>query len=243
MVVDGGIEAFLTPWQKHSALHRIVEYVAHDLFSADCTGPRLITIERHWRDRRHLLPVDYALELYGLQEPADAHVPDERLLQDDPAAASDAAYDYFTEDLQLSAPYEQLLHQLADEVFYVMFNNRTALEALNGFLAGAVLGLEGQVERLEHLFRVDGRLKRRSPPAWACRAVYHREQGLCATCRTDLSFERSPLSPQSFDHIVPLAQFGLNDITNLQLLCTTCNRAKSADRLPASPEYRRWYPV
>lgn len=44
-----------------------------------------------------------------------------------------------------------------------------------------------------------------------------------------------------FDHIVPLAAGGLNDVTNLQLLCRACNREKSADRLRPSAEYRRWY--
>jgi hypothetical protein len=241
LVVDGGIDAFVKPWQKHSALHRFVAYVTDHLFSNDCNGPRLILVEHDWRDRRHLLPVDYALELYGLQDGGDAHVPDLDLLREDPTAVSNAAYEYFTEELRPSAVYDALLQQLADEVFYVMFANRGALAALNGYLASAVQGIEGQAEGLEHLFEPSGVLKRKAPPPWARRAVFFREQGLCAICRTDLSPHRTPHSMRRYDHIVPLAAGGLNDITNLQLLCRACNLTKSADRLLPSADYRRWY--
>jgi 5-methylcytosine-specific restriction endonuclease McrA len=77
---------------------------------------------------------------------------------------------------------------------------------------------------------------------WARRAVFFRERRLCAICRTDRSPHRTPHSMRRYyDHIVPLAAGGLNDITNFQPLCRACNLAKSADRLLPSADYRRWY--
>ncbi len=50
------------------------------------------------------------------------------------------------------------------------------------------------------------------------------------------------LSTHNFDHMIPLAVGGLNDITNLQLLCRECNAAKSDQCLDAGETYRRWFP-
>jgi hypothetical protein len=221
----------------------LIGFVADDLFSSDCNGPRLVSLEVDWANRRHLLPVDYALELYGLQTSDAAYAPDLDLLRDDPTAASNAAYDYFTEDVRLSARYDELLERLEDEVFFVMFINREALAAFNSFLAMEVGSVDPESEEVRHLFSSEGRLKRRRPPTWARRAVYFREQGRCAACRTDLSPDRTPHSMGCFDHVVPLERGGLNDITNLQLLCRSCNNLKSAQLLAPSREYRRWYPA
>ena len=40
------------------------------------------------------------------------------------------------------------------------------------------------------------------------------------------------------DHIIPLAQGGANDLSNLQTLCAKCNREKSAK---LDPRFRRLY--
>ena len=45
-----------------------------------------------------------------------------------------------------------------------------------------------------------------------------------------------------YDHIVPLASGGLNDVTNIQLLCEDCNRRKSAGLAITSTRYEPWYP-
>ena len=51
----------------------------------------------------------------------------------------------------------------------------------------------------------------------------------------------SRLETERYDHIVPLARFGANDVTNLQLLCEPCNLAKSAENEPVSRRYQRAY--
>ncbi|WP_371824720.1 HNH endonuclease [Paracoccus sp. MA] len=47
------------------------------------------------------------------------------------------------------------------------------------------------------------------------------------------------IETERYDHIVPLARFGANDITNIQLLCEPCNLKKSAKDVSVSPLYPR----
>ncbi|MGW5524838.1 HNH endonuclease [Gordonia sp. NPDC003950] len=49
------------------------------------------------------------------------------------------------------------------------------------------------------------------------------------------------LAKEHFDHVVPLAHGGLNDITNIQLLCQSCNLTKGSERMGPRLRYRRWH--
>ena len=54
--------------------------------------------------------------------------------------------------------------------------------------------------------------------------VFDRNNYQCQSCQTiDLSAKNLQI-----DHIIPLAQGGSNDFSNLQTLCAKCNRAKSS---------------
>lgn len=49
-------------------------------------------------------------------------------------------------------------------------------------------------------------------------------------------------SSENYDHIVPLARGGLNDVTNIQLLCEDCNRQKLHHKAMTSDYYYEdWY--
>jgi 5-methylcytosine-specific restriction endonuclease McrA len=52
--------------------------------------------------------------------------------------------------------------------------------------------------------------------------LYEDQDGFCAGCNADLSFEKH------LDHIMPLALGGSNSIENLQWLCPFCNLSKNA---------------
>ncbi|GAA2062869.1 hypothetical protein GCM10009839_87610 [Catenulispora yoronensis] len=143
------------------------------------------------------------------------------------------------------------MERLADEVFYIMFLNRSALLNLNLYLAGYVQQLsldfetedgdDGGTVDLHKLLKREGVLRRKSPPEWARRAVFFRDRGCCVACHRDLTGLLSLLSKKNFDHMVPLAQGGLNDITNLQLLCDKCNLEKSDKTVATSSQYQLWY--
>ncbi len=147
-----------------------------------------------------------------------------------------------------SSEYSELLQQLTEEVFFVLFANRTFLHKFNAHLVSWVRNSEPD-EWLENnnLFRKSGRdgatLKRVSIPAWAKRAVFFRDRGRCCVCERDLGGTYSPVNRAQYDHIVPLAGGGLNDVSNLQLLCENCNNKKRANRHEPSRIYERWFPI
>jgi hypothetical protein len=255
LTVDEGILDFLPNWQKESVLHKFAHWVADEMFVEDTSGPYLQDYDENNNPVRYL-PVDIALNAYGicLDEPFKIPPPHGQVVQvshnvtrwEESHEVADACYEYFMEDLRLSQPYAELLEQIADEVFHTMFHNRVALAGLNAYLSWHVddLDPEGLDDHPEiaKQFRTVGKLKRTAPPRWARRAVFFRDHGRCAWCGTDLSGLIDALPSSQFDHIIPLAAGGLNDVTNLQLLCQPCNGQKSAKtgRRPSS-KYRRLY--
>lgn len=127
-----------------------------------------------------------------------------------------------------------------------MFSNRVAMHSLDSFLRMYVRELNSESfgpedSDLANLFSNDGVIARKTPPKWARSAVFFREQGLCSQCGANLTGLLSALPPRHFDHMVPLAQGGLNDVTNLQLLCEACNLKKGAEHHETSRRHRRWY--
>ena len=159
---------------------------------------------------------------------------------------ADACYAY-TCDLQWTADYDDLLAQIADEVFHTIFPNRVLLSRLHEVLSGYVRDQhpEWLAEKEPGIAKLlpaeGGRLKRVAPPRWARLAVFFRDQGHCAACGADLTGLLDPLPTAQFDHIVPLSMGGLNDVSNLQLLCQPCNREKSAELIEPGTRLRRYY--
>ena len=92
-----------------------------------------------------------------------------------------------------------------------------------------------------HLFKRKGILKRARIPEWAKRAVKYRDHGYCVCCHKDISEEQRNISAAHIDHIVPLAEGGLNDISNLQLLCEQCNTKKGGRFSSTNNSSIDWY--
>ncbi len=71
-------------------------------------------------------------------------------------------------------------------------------------------------------------------PLEARKFVLERNNYQCQSChKIDLTAKSLQV-----DHIIPLAQGGANDLSNLQTLCAKCNREKSAK---IDPRFRRLY--
>ncbi|GHH80337.1 hypothetical protein GCM10018781_60340 [Kitasatospora indigofera] len=254
LFLEDGILEFAPSWQKDTALHRLIRYIADDFFSEDTTGPTCAPWGSDPVHPKWILPVDLALQLYGLSDEPEFFIPEDRNIvqgedgiyrQVTPPWVENACYERY-QYLRLTQVYEDLLARIAEEVFFVMFLNRRALEGLNRHLAGHLGDIDPAYISedsmgLARLFSGPGELKRVRPPVWAKRAVFYRERGRCASCRTDLSGLIDTFPDSNYDHMIPLARGGLNDLTNLQLLCGRCNLKKS-DRITASSKhYRRWY--
>jgi hypothetical protein len=115
------------------------------MFVEDTSGPYIVTHEQdaseHIEMKRYL-PVDIALQRYGicLYMPFEIPPPDGLPMKTstnvttckESNAVADACYDYFMEGVRWSQLYDDLLAQIADEVFHTMFHNRVALAGLPG---------------------------------------------------------------------------------------------------------------
>ncbi|MEU3469808.1 HNH endonuclease signature motif containing protein [Streptomyces sp. NPDC006687] len=257
LTVDNGIYDFLPNWQKESALHKFIRFVAEDILMGDAHGPTRVPFGPNLVHPRWILPADAAMMNYGIIREPLFLIPDDPMPggqtggdgdpsgSEDPHYVANACYDYLVH-LRLTQVYEDLMSRIADEVFYVMFLNRQALANLNRFLAMYVDDVDPEAfdedeSDFARLFEREGELKRSRPPVWARRAVFYRDRGRCTDCGVNLSGLIDSLDVANYDHMMPLSRGGLNDVTNLQLLCEKCNATKSDRITKPSNRYRRWY--
>ena len=233
---------FAAPWQKWTALHRFVAQCVNGLFFEDLElyADKPLAFGKQMGARFQNYSIDHLTMAEFL---ADRQRPASGLDQDD-------AYEYLLE-LGFVGNLETLIERIADEVFFVMFLNREALARLNSWIAGYVgqvtaedlVSVDPAVAEQSVHFKSAGQLKRKKPPRWVKEAVFYRDRGHCAQCGGDLTNISYVGADDHYDHIVPLAEGGLNDVTNIQLLCSGCNLKKGSRAIPVSRLYQRWYAV
>jgi hypothetical protein len=255
---DGAAASFVAPYRPESAFHTLIGFIIdRSLYDTttdvdldhqkalansfksipealDDIDPFTLPVERALRARR--------LEYESFVDWLQSH---DKTFGD---AEPDDIYDYFV-DLRLCGPYEELITQSTREVFFTMFANRTLLLRFNEIVAHYVQDLVPQ-DHDEELrkgtachFERSGVLRRAYMPEWVRRAVFFRDRGRCVRCQADLSGMVSLWSEENFDHMVPLASGGLNDVTNIQLLCATCNKRKADGEAFTSGTYEDWYSI
>ncbi|MBI0299280.1 HNH endonuclease [Streptomyces sp. PRKS01-29] len=253
LMLDNGILPFLPHWQKDSALHKFIRYTADEILESDNDGNRIILFGSDPMNPKRTLPIEAALVLYGMQDKVSFVAPDIPPAirteggvthYETAVELQDACYDYFLE-LRLTKTYEDFLARISSEVFHIMFTNRVALQALHEYLSRYVREFRQESNEQDSGYtkylKEPGILKRTKIPKWAQRAVYFRDRGTCTKCTRDLTGLVNRWSAENFDHMVPLAQGGLNDVTNLQLLCAECNNKKADNFHLTSNRYQNWY--
>ncbi|WP_273994012.1 HNH endonuclease [Vibrio parahaemolyticus] len=125
---------------------------------------------------------------------------------------------------------DELAPQIQVEVFNLLYADRCFLIEFNKLIANDIK--EMAKEDYPFLLKRDGVVNRATYwPAWLKRALFCREKGLCAVCKTDLSSLHHTSGKTAIDHMVPLNLGGVNDATNLQLLCESCNLSKLGDQI------------
>lgn len=244
---------WLVPYQKYSVLHQFIEFVVRvvhsdqaDQFDIEKSKQMYCSfkeIPEAIADLKpHKLPIEEALDHHGIDHQSFFEfLADAGKTFDD--ADADDIYDFMNE-IWISAAYESLMKQTVDEVFYVLFQNRELMMMFNDYVSG--IFSQGHLDRVEELDRSllasNGTLARVRPPRWAQRAVFFRDRGQCVLCSKDLTGLMSLENIENYDHIVPLSGWGLNDITNLQLLCAPCNQHQKRDGgAITSGRYQSWY--
>jgi HNH endonuclease len=135
--------------------------------------------------------------------------------------------------------FEKLWEKLTDEVFHLLFGNRAFLLKFNRAVARYLE--QGTIRISTEYLGSDGKLRRQPIPTWVRDAVYFRDHGRCVLCQVDLSGLLSTDRSEHFDHMVPLAAWGINDPCNIQLLCETCNLKKADGEPTTGHRYSPWW--
>lgn len=249
---DGAYLSFSKPFPRYSALHSFIEFVVDEVLMEESLevdldvlqdmAERFSSLPEAVADMALIrIPVDEAFTAHGIEEESfEAWLNDQGVQFVD--ATKDQLHDYIT-GLRLGQGYEDLLWQTTQEVFFVVFQNRSLLLLFNEMMARQfeTTDYDSIDESQRWYFRRQGYLRRMAIPTWAMKAVFFRDRGLCVLCRRDLTGLVNVWNRENFDHIVPLRRGGMNDVSNLQLLCRECNLKKSAHAPRTSSTYEAWY--
>lgn len=203
--------------QKQTLLHDYIKYVVEDDLTFYFRGPG-------W-EYSEIEPVLTMLDSHGVTYSSlDQYIKD--LYRDDDTGITIEVTEGLEEKYRFEhAEYiESLLPEvltpiIVAEVFTLLFSDREAMKAFNLKIA-SYLGVK--TARCTYW------------PKWLERALFCREKGLCALCKCDLSSIYHTQGKLAVDHIVPIALFGVNDPTNLQILCERCNGKKSGSEIITS---------
>jgi len=148
------------------------------------------------------------------------------------ATTNDVTTEFYLSLLQknpveiMSTP--QLRYLWVDDAFYeaelsVTFNQAVALAREKGLKRARKI--QRAVEAVQ-ASQLGTRVQRETISDAVKHHIWVRDEGRCVNCG-------SPTELQ-FDHVIPLAMGGSNELANLQLLCAVCNRRKGAN-LTVSP--------
>jgi len=244
--IDDNYVEFLGSFNKFTLFHRYIGFIVDSIFAdTDINDETFEAItDQKYRDTgapEVLTWIERAFRRFGMK-----HESFSDYLLERGSGEGDAGVDLISEyysDLHLCGPKEELINKISDEVFYIIFRNRRVLFNFNEIVALHVarLSLEDIEPEFRAWFSSEGRLKRLKPPEWAKRAVFYRDRGRCTRCNKDLSGLINITSDKNYDHIVPIARGGVNDVTNLQLLCEDCNLKKGDEFDGTSTVYERWF--
>ena len=227
------------PFQKISVLHQFITFSVHESFKGDVDDSVLDSVVN---ENDYVLWVNIALNVHKISHLDFIAWLENHSLSIENLENETVILDYY-EYLYKTGPLKYLLEKISNEAFFVLFLNRPFLYQFYKQISNKTkeIKIVDLPENIKYLFKQDGILKRVNIPVWSRKAVFFRDRGLCSNCQKDISGLVNIQNAKHFDHIIPLALGGLNDISNLQLLCETCNLNKSGKEVQASKVYENWY--
>jgi hypothetical protein len=243
---------YASPFPRISAFHSFIHFLIDEVIGDDVenmqldvrqdNADRFKSVPSALNPHPSKLPVNLALDRFGITHKSFLTRLESRGCSF--LDATDDDVDAYYDDFRIGGELETLLERATAEVFFVLFQNRSTLLLFNQMMARRM----GEADQAAlggstygGFFARPGVLRRVAIPSWVRRAVYFRDRGMCVICATDLSGTLSVGSEENYDHIVPLAAGGLNDVTNIQLLCKGCNSRKRAGEAATTNRYEAWY--
>lgn len=119
------------------------------------------------------------------------------------------------------------LQVVVDSAFAQLWNRKSFLTDFNLKMADEIKVLTKT--EYPSLYK-DGQISRATYfPKWLINVVCLRERGHCNYCGIIVASPTIPNQEFDVDHMVPVAQGGTNDPTNLALSCPSCNKKKRAN--------------
>ncbi|MFZ2171090.1 MAG: HNH endonuclease signature motif containing protein [Methylococcaceae bacterium] len=227
------------PFQKVSVLHQFISFSVYESFKENVDD---VVLDNVINQKDYVLWVNSALNVHKISHLDFNAWLDKQSLSIENVNNESVILDYYGY-LYKAGSLKYLLEKISNEVFFVLFLNRHFLYLFNKRISPQTKEIKiiDLPENIKQLFKKDGILKRVNIPVWSRKAVFYRDRGLCSNCQKDISGLVNIHNAKHFDHIIPLAFGGLNDISNLQLLCETCNLKKSGKEIQASKVYEKWY--
>ena len=247
---DDQIFYLAAPFEKYSAFHYFIEFIVEDVYLEEAFEADIDEIKglnsTHEAVREYYdlskLPIEKAFDFHRI----DYQSFHSHLLDSGKSISNFDVNDIdsYIEEIRLSQSYEDLTKQTVKEIFHVLFQNRQLMLSFNEMMARSLELSSDQIvdEGIKHQFTRPGILKRQTIPKWVQRAVFFRDRGRCVLCDKDLSGTLNIDNLENYDHIVPLAKNGFNDVSNIQLLCRECNQEKRDGSAITSSSYQTWYP-
>jgi hypothetical protein len=240
-------EILLTPFSRTSLLTRYAGWLIQADLVDEVHELRIDKREMRsiGRGGKITAPIDSILECYGLQ-PLALHElleNDESVNRDIPAdQLEDLVKDRFDEEFG-SMPVLDLADIIAQEVFFVLFSIRPTLWRFNWHLAIAAQGLQKDhiPMHLRDFADESGLPEEMEAPEWARDAVARRDGFACVRCRRPAARIESGWPAHCFSYLIPPADGGVNDVTNLVFTCSECAASTEASGFNEYASMHRWF--
>ena len=213
----------------------------HDIFVEDGSATSLCNAFPRWSNLHFFIAAIFESVVHEPTEEGSAIFRAFLELMDAPKDWFDDIDEEGPGEIVLTELYEKGRDRLVEEVFHIVFRDVSLLARFNAIVANYISDFGEDIGNDDERFAKRGTLRRVTVPSYVRDAIYFRDGGECRTCKKPIDRVLSPEARERYDHIVPLAQGGANDITNIQLLCEACNAAKSARPETVSGLYPRVY--
>ncbi|KNC91275.1 HNH endonuclease [Trabulsiella odontotermitis] len=240
---DGRSQSFSEAFPKWSHFHRFIEFIVLAIYSEEYNSRNLDAKLNAFKSYTSRYKANNGNPIVSFETMYDSYI--EYLSKNNIPLRSSTVYDLegFLTNFHNSMEFDDYIIKTVKEVFYILFGNRLLLQSFNEMISGVRESDWDSGDVDAKTITKKGYLKRAHIPKWVQKAAFYRDKGRCVICKKDLTDLVNIFNAENFDHIVPLARFGINDVSNIQLLCSQCNQTKKAKHNESSNDYYPWYMI